>query len=203
MEPNANLKPRVDDRMLAHLHVVAMLPWVANGSASAEQHRQVAEHLAHCEHCRGLDLAQHTQAAAVVPADAAVHAAPSTPVRRRRTVSRAVLAMLSVQALAIGAFSLHHDADGAGGGASYRTLSQGNARPGEATLRVLPAPQMTMARWTALLAALDLQVVEGPNASGAFALASMPAATASTEQQLQTLRQSDAIRLAEPITHPW
>jgi hypothetical protein len=212
-----------------HLRAWEALPWVVNGRATPEQARWVADHVAGCEDCRAeLAWQQRLHDALATPADAAaassaadpaaeaglqrllarlddaVEEQPATasppiaaPVRSHR-LTWALAAAVVVQAIGLGVMSLQL---GSNGDTSYRTLSEG---PGPsapaATLRVLPDSTMTLAQWQALLQALDLQVVSGPNASGAYALAPTPSATAlPREGALARLRASPGIRLAEPI----
>ncbi len=59
---------------------------------------------------------------------------------------------------------------------------------------------MTLAHWNALLHALQLQVVGGPNDVGAYTVAPASSASASTAHALQQLRATRGIRLAEPVT---
>jgi hypothetical protein len=58
---------------------------------------------------------------------------------------------------------------------------------------------MKLADWDALLHAIGLQVVGGPNDVGAYTV--VPQDSTSTEQHvLQQLRAAHGIRLAEPVT---
>jgi hypothetical protein len=65
-------------------------------------------------------------------------------------------------------------------------------------IHVVPDANMTLADWNALLHALQLQVVGGPNDVGAYTVA--PVSTApQTRNTLQQLRASRGVRLAEPV----
>jgi len=208
-----------------HLRAWEALPWVVNGRATTEQARWVAEHVAQCEDCRA-ELAWQQRlhdalaaAPADQPADPAVDAGlqrllarlddavedqPSpaagitaAPSRSQRLIW-ALAAAVVVQAVGLGVMSWQL------GGASsegYRTLSESpGPTAAAATLRVLPDTTMTLAQWQALLQALGLQVVNGPNAGGAYALAPISGTAAlPRDSVLARLRASPGIRLAEPI----
>jgi hypothetical protein len=208
-----------------HLSAWEALPWVANGRATPEQAAMVADHIAHCHDCRAeLDWQRRLQAAmsiGAVPAedDAAVEAGLQRlmarlddPVERQplpgtaRTGSRltwALAAAVVVQAVGLGVMGLQlgryggTDPDAAG---DYRTLSEPVSASLAATLRVLPDASMTLSTWQATLQAQGLQVVAGPNAAGAYALAPAAGATARPAAEvLARLRAAPGIRLAEPI----
>jgi hypothetical protein len=57
---------------------------------------------------------------------------------------------------------------------------------------------MTLADWDALLHALRLRVVDGPNAVGAYTIVARDS-TATQQHILQQLRAARGIRLAEPV----
>jgi hypothetical protein len=212
---------------LEHLPVWEAIPWVVNGRATPAQARLVAAHVAQCEDCRAeLDLQTHLQQAMGAAPDA-VLAAPDdaaqpadveaglqrllvrlddvpeqqprpAPVASGRRLTLALAAAVVVQAVGLGVLSLRQaPADSA----AYRTLSD-SAPPAaaRATLRVLPDASMTLSEWQATLQALDLHVVQGPNAAGAYALApttGMPVRTVT--DVVARLRATPGIRLAEQI----
>jgi hypothetical protein len=221
--------PDHSDPRPEHLRAWEALPWVVNGRATPEQARWVADHVAGCEDCRAeLAWQQRLHDALATPTDVAATASTSDPAAeaglqrllarlddaveeqpapvspvivtppRSHRLTWALAAAVFVQAIGLGVMSLQL---GSVGDAGYRTLSEG---PGPsapaATLRVLPDSMMTLAQWQALLQALELQVVSGPNASGAYALAPAPSATPLPRVgALARLRASPGIRLAEPI----
>jgi hypothetical protein len=122
-----------------------------------------------------------------LPRDAA------TPPARRLTL--ALAAAVVVQAIGLGVLGLRQAAEPA-----YRTLSESPSAASTATLRVLPDSGMTLAEWQAMLQALGLQVVQGPNAAGAYGLAPAPGVPArSPSDQVARLRATPGIRLAERI----
>ena len=195
-----------------------MMPWVLQDSATREQGAWLEDHLAQCEACRA-EFAQQSRLRlalslpAEVPVDVEVGlgrllARLDTPEpqearprsRARNWLSRALVAAVLVQALGIGILGVKLWS--AGDNPAYRTLSQ---EPREtlpaatpAAIRVVPDAGMTLADWNALLHALRLQVVGGPNDVGAYTVA--PASPASTAQHaLQQLRTTRGILLAEPV----
>lgn len=222
-------QPDHSDPRPEHLRAWEALPWVVNGRATPEQARWVADHVSSCEDCRiELDWQRRLHDALAAPADVAAVSSTSDPAAeaglqrllarlddaveeqpvplspvvatspRSHRLTWALAAAVVVQAIGLGVMSLQL---GSNGDTAYRTLSEGpGASAPAATLRVLPDSTMTLAQWQALLQALDLQVVSGPNASGAYALAPAPSATAlPREGALARLRASPGIRLAEPI----
>ncbi|WP_374569151.1 zf-HC2 domain-containing protein [Ideonella sp.] len=220
-EPTHPSDPRPD-----HLRAWAALPWVVNGHATPEQARWVSEHVATCEDCRA-ELAWQQRlhdalAAPPVANPAAVD--PATEAGLQRLLARlddvadeplpaprvaaaargshrltwALAAAVVVQAVGLGVMSFQLAP--ASDGAAYRTLSEAPGPGPAATLRVMPDATMTLAQWQSLLQAQALQVVSGPNAGGAYALAPAPgAAAAPRADALARLRASPGIRLAEPI----
>lgn len=211
-----------------HLRAWEALPWVVNGRATTEQARWVADHVAGCEDCRAeLAWQQRLHDALATPGEVTpiTTADPATEAGLQRLLARlddvadeprpapviaaasrspnrltwALAAAVVVQAVGLGVMSLQLAP--ARDSAAYRTLSEGpGAAVSPATLRVLPDATMTLAQWQVLLQALELQVVSGPNAGGAYALAPMPGATAQPrDSALARLRASPGIRLAEPI----
>lgn len=221
-EPTSPHDPRPD-----HLRAWEALPWVVNGHATPEQARWVTDHVATCEDCRA-ELAWQQRLHDAMAAPSAVNTPavdPATEAGLQRLLARlddvadepqpaprvtaasrgshrltwALAAAVVVQAVGLGVMSLQLTP--ASDGAAYRTLSEG---PGPstpaATLRVMPDATMTLAQWQSLLQAQALQVVSGPNAGGAYALAPAPGAAATPRPEaLARLRASPGIRLAEPI----
>ncbi|HEV8689699.1 MAG TPA: hypothetical protein VGQ91_05340 [Ideonella sp.] len=123
--------------------------------------------------------------------------ASATPGRR---LTLALAAAVVVQAVGLGVLGLRLvPADPAAPPAVYGTLSE-STPPAHATLRVLPEATMTLAEWQAMLQALGLQVVQGPNAAGAYALAPAPGtAPRAPAEAVARLRATPGIRLAEQI----
>ncbi|GAB2545449.1 anti-sigma factor [Rhodanobacter koreensis] len=189
------------------------MPWVLQSSATQEQSEWLQDHLAHCESCR-TEFAQQSRLrlAMSLPTDIPVDAnaglkrllarldmpdVQEAPLRSRSGswFSRALVAVVLIQALSIGALGVKLWS--AGSSPSYRTLSQEPLPAAPGTIRVVPDATMTLANWNALLHTLRLQVVGGPNDVGAYTVA--PIGSASTAHVLQQLRATQGIRLAEPV----
>lgn len=213
------------DHPTEHLRAWETLPWVANGRATPEQAQLVAEHLAQCADCRAeLAWQQHLHAALAEDGasrqaeagnpdaeteaslqrllarldDLPEHLPPAPPGRVSR-LTWALAAAVVLQAAGLGVMSLQLGSGPVADG-EFRTLSEPAAGTTVATLRVLPDAGLRLADWQALLQAHGLQVVGGPNAAGAYALAPAPGAAARPPAQvLARLRGTPGIRLAEPI----
>ena len=189
------------------------MPWVLQDSATQKQRDWLQSHLAQCESCRA-EFAQQNRLrrAMALPSDVVVDAnvglkhllsrldAPGQQdaghaMRSGNRLSRALIAVVLIQALGIGALSMQWWSTG--GNPPYQTLAQAPSPPAAGAIRVVPDAAMTLADWNALLHTLRLQVVSGPNAVGAYAVA--PADSTSTTQVLQQLRATRGIRLAEPV----
>lgn len=191
------------------------MPWVLQNSASPDESEWLEGHLAHCESCR-TEFAQQSRLrlAMSLPTNISVDAnaglkrllgrldVPETqepPYRSRPRIwlNRALVAVLLIQTLSIGALGVKLWSTG--GDPSYRTLSQETAPAAPGTIRVVPDAAMTLAHWNALLHALHLQVVAGPNDLGAYTVTSN-SSTSTAQNALQQLRATQGIRLAEPAT---
>lgn len=191
-----------------------MMPWVLQDSATQAQDAWLEGHLAQCEPCRAefaqqsrLRLALSLPTEVPVDVDAGLErllARLDTPDPRELHArpragswwSRALVAAVLVQALGIGILGVKLWS--VGGNPAYRTLSQETLPAVPGTIRVVPDARMTLADWNALLHALRLQVVSGPNDVGAYTVA--PVSPASTAQHaLQQLRTTRGILLAEPV----
>lgn len=189
------------------------MPWVLQNNAPQKQRAWLKSHLAHCGSCRA-EFAQQSrlQRAVALPSDIVVDAnvglqhllsrldAPRRQevrfsARSRNWLSRALLVVVLIQALGIGTLSMKLWS--AGERPPYRTLSQAPLPTTPGTIRVVPDTAMALADWNALLHALRLQVVGGPNAVGAYTV--VPANPTSTAHTLQQLRATRGIRLAEPV----
>ncbi|TAM59565.1 MAG: zf-HC2 domain-containing protein [Rhodanobacter sp.] len=190
------------------------MPWVLQESATQEQREWLKGHLAHCESCR-TEFAQQSRLrlAMSLPSDIPVDAndglrrllcrldAPDlqdvrSGARAGSWLNRALVAAVLIQMLGIGALGVQLWS--ANPSAPYRTLSQAALPAPPGAIRVVPDAAMTLADWNALLHALRLGVVSGPNDVGAYTVA--PVDSASTAQHaLQRLRATRGIRLAEPI----
>lgn len=190
------------------------MPWVLQNSAAPGQSEWLQGHLVQCESCRA-EFAQQSRLrlAMSLPTDVSIDAnaglkrllgrldAPDVQEapyrsRSRNWLSRALVAVILIQALSIGALGVKLWS--AGGNPVYRTLSQEPPPAAPGTIRVVPDASMTLADWNALLHSLRLQVVGGPNDVGAYTVAPT-SSTSTTQQALQQLRATRGIRLAEPV----
>ena len=191
-----------------------MMPWVLQNNATQEQGAWLMEHLAQCTACRTeFTQQQRLQQAMSLPAQIELDAeaglqrllgrldAPMAeepkPLRAGGWLPRALAAAVLIQAIGIGALGLK--VWSTGDHATYRTLSQEEPSPAAiGAIRIVPDASMTLADWNALLHSLQLQVVGGPNAVGAYTVE--PAgAKANQPNTLQQLRATRGIRLAEPV----
>ena len=138
---------------------------------------------------------------------AAVRGARRHPRRGGRGGMSWLIAAMVVQAIGLGALGAAWwsrpstpVAVPAGYAAVYRTLSAPEAVVPAATIRVVFAPELTMAQLQAVLASARLQVRAGPNEVGVWTLG--PAGDsnrAATEAALRELRASSQVRFAEAL----
>ena len=189
------------------------MPWVLQDNAPDAQKDWLMAHLAQCEACSA-EFAQQTRLrlAVSLPSDVPLHvdsglarlmtrldtldAEPSSPTSRRANWAfKALAAAVLIQALGIGALGTRLLSDRA---PPYQTLSTAAPAAVAGAIRVVPDPGMKLADWNKLLHSLDLKVVSGPNAVGAYTVAPTGSAAGSA-QSLQQLRASAGIRLAEPV----
>lgn len=176
-------------------------------------------HLATCEACRAQFAQQRRlQRALALPAGAPVDVEAglqrllaridAPDLERGRTLPRpragwagpALVAAVVLQAIGLGAMGAKLWSLAPASGeppAEYRTLSDDATAPPAGTIRLVPDPGMAVAEWDALLQANGLQIVAGPNAVGAYLVASRPG-DAGRDALLLRLRASEGIRMAEP-----
>jgi hypothetical protein len=206
-----------DEQQHLHREVWQLIPWLVNGTASADEHSLGERHLQGCGDCRdefalqsriraGLD----SDAAAVGDSQAAfarllerIDAEPyaiAGPERStRRTAERwlpGLVAAVVVQAVglvAIAAFALQR----APAAPPYTTLSEAAAPRAAATIRLVPAPTQTVGELHAMLAQNALRIVDGEAERPIYALA--PTRVIDTAATLERLRARADVLLAEPI----
>ncbi|QNK00107.1 anti-sigma factor family protein [Dyella telluris] len=193
------------------------MPWVLQDNAPQDQRRWLAEHLAHCPACRD-EFAQQQKLQRALAMPANVMLDPEAGLRRLMTridteqagevmarargggwITRALVAVVLIQAMAIGMLGAGRwwpDATPA----PYRTLGDPSQRMLPGAIRVVPDTSMDLADWNALLRSLHLDVVDGPNAVGAYTV--VPADTSTSPEALRQLRATHGIRLAEPVNVP-
>jgi hypothetical protein len=225
---NRNDRPDRNDGGAAHRRAWDTIPWIVNGSAGDAQRHAVEAHLRDCDDCRA-ELERQRALHAALSAPEGLPGEPGVPEaerglarlmaridetrpegalpvdraapHRRHGVTALMCALagavvLEAVGIAVLAVDRRGDAD-----APYRTLTQASPALPQATLRVVPAPSMTMAELQQLLLDLRLQIVAGPNEAGAYALAPL-ARPPSLESQLSRLRTVPGVRFAEPIGAP-
>lgn len=204
-----------------HLRAWALIPWLVNGRATADERSAVEAHVAECAECareyrfqRELHAAMQVEPEAAADdgdADAAfgrllqridLPAEPHTRSRRSRTApggrvwQTALIAAVCVQAVAIawlvGRLQLQRFE-------SYQTLSAApSAEARGAVMHLVVAPDMPAGELQALLGRASLQIVGGPTAAGVLALApqGQPQPLADS---LAVLRADSRVRFAERV----
>ena len=218
--------PPVDDASV-HRRAWEAIPWLVNGSATAEQRHLLDAHLGRCAECRSELVRQRALQSAIASAPPAAASdvdtglerlfaridraseddLPTPTVTPRRKVLRTsasgltawLTAAVVVEALALALL-------GVGllvrpePAPAYATLGDGAPNRG-ATIRIVPAPSLRLDDLQRLLQLLNLQVVAGPNSVGAYDLAPQGEQPA-RELQISTLRADPGLRLVEPIDAP-
>lgn len=227
-----------------HAATWELLPWLVNGSIRDADRRRVEAHLRDCADCRdeyafqqrlhaGLQAAtddanddgrdaRARQALARLWAriDAEPDRSARTPLRAKRgnLVQRLLVAALLAQASALAAIAtiwLVAEAPGPSRDEPrYRTYGQPDATPPEATIRLVPAPDLRIDALQTMLADARLRIVGSSRDGSVLALAPVdsagsgatgrPAAgsDAHTAVAVARLRSEPGILLAEPILSP-
>ena len=198
-----------------HRKAWEQIPWVVAGSADAPDRNFVHAHIAHCAPCRAefeFQARVHESLAAGEPAlhdpgpalqrlwqriDDEAGAATPPPARRWWNGTRALAAVVAVQAVALAflagqVFQSRPDA-------GYATLSSAGLPSASAVLRVAPSPQMTLGAWQTLLAAEHLRVVEAAADGRHFGLAPADPAHPADAALLARLRAMPELLLVEPL----
>lgn len=200
-------------------HAWDLMPWVLQDSATEAENEWLVAHLAKCRHCSA-EFAQQSRLrmAMTLPSDVPVDAeaglqrllqrldapVPQAPPQRSRTswTTRALVAAALLQAVGLGVLGLRLSAEHERSTA-YRTLSDAAQPLAADAIRVVPDARMTLADWDALLRKLQLRVIGGPNAAGAYTVVPTQAGSpAQPQRSVQQLRATAGIRLAEPIAAP-
>ena len=208
------------------------IPWIVNGSATDAQRQWLDEHVQACEDCRAefarqreLQAAIAQESTPVTDAEAGLqrlfqridHAADEAalapagsarPRERRSGLSvlvygltfAVVVEAVGISVLGMGLLSHTEPAP------VYRTLSDAPAAAARATIRIVPAAGMSLGDLQQVLQGLQLEVVAGPNESGAYALAPATARASvdnkGLDDQVARLRAAPGMRLVEPIRTP-
>lgn len=217
------------DDSRSHRDTWALLPWLANGSATPAQRERAQAHLRGCADCRAeLAREQRLSEAMAQPAAPAPDVErglqslmrrldvdePATPLPGRwRLLAGGRLALGTVAALglaelllvgAVALWWLNGAAPAAADAAPYRTLTQADpAAADDMRWRVVFQEQRTLAELQGLLRAHGLSIVAGPSEAGVFTLAAAapraPAVDAEADALAGRLRQSPLVRFAEAV----
>lgn len=209
-----------------HQDVWSLLPWLANGRATAAQRGRAEAHLRGCADCRAA-LAREQQLVAVLgqPVAAAPDverglqrlmqrldepgAAPVAPGRIGRLGGArlglgAVAALGLAEALLVGALAwwwLGLPAAPAPD-APYRTLTQPEAGAADGPRwRVVFQPQHSVQELQALLRSQGLTIIAGPSEAGVFTLVAEapPRDAREADARAARLRESPLVRFAEAV----
>ncbi|HSX62364.1 MAG TPA: zf-HC2 domain-containing protein [Tahibacter sp.] len=221
----------MNDEPNAHCRTWDLIPWVVNGTATPAQRERVEQHLRDCADCRHeFALQQQFQAGLRIDAGAVIDPQPGLqrllarldlepaavadafpaierefPARRAsRGFTPWLAAAVVVQAIGLsllGGFVLGRP-DAAPAGESYRTLSSETARAG-ATIRLVVAPDTTLANLRRMLADAQLRIVESTADNAAFGLAPKNAALSTNPDfvagAIAQLRREPGVVLVEPV----
>jgi hypothetical protein len=208
-----------------HRHTWDQIPWMVNGSLPESARLSVQTHLENCADCREELEFQRRLAAAIESGSsvcesdsqdswqrlrARIDAAgrsgrPRHGQRRGRGLSGEwipwLVAAMVVQAIGLGALAtVLWSKPAASSGAVYRTLSAPTASQGNATIRVVFAPDVSVGTMQAVLAAAGLQIQSGPSSAGVWSVEPVRDSNRSaTQVALRELRDSPQVRFAEVI----
>ncbi len=206
-----------------HRRAWDVIPWVVNGSASVAEQRLVDQHVQVCADCRTELARQRSLQAAVAQemnpltdvdvglkrlfkrideaTDHRIAAVPGSLARRRwqgtAAINHWLVAAVVVEAMGLSALGVALVLRGAPE-PEYQTLTETAPAPKRATILIVPVPSMQVGELQQQLHALNLTVVFGPSAVGAYALA--PNNDQPTQEaQIASLRALPGMRLVEPI----
>lgn len=197
-----------------HEEVQQLLPWFVNGTLAPDEVARVEAHLADCAECRGELIAERQLAAAVqsisldsegdwerlerrLTAEAPARIRPFTAVWRKRVPLGWAVASPFVAAAAL-ALVFVNVTPRQPAEAQYRALSSSAATP-TANLVVQFQPATRVSDLQRVLESVDARMVDGPTGTGAYLLR---VDQGKRELVLKTLRDNQAIALAEPIDAP-
>lgn len=213
------------DHSRSHRETWALLPWLANGSATPAQRERAQAHLRGCADCRA-ELAREQRLAQAMERPAAPapdlerglqslmrrldveDQAAALPGRWRlltgaRLGLSAVAALGLAELLLVGAVALwwfNGTAPATADAAPYRTLTQSKpAASDDAQWRVVFQEQRTLAELQGLLRTHGLSIVAGPSEAGVFTLAATVPQAADADALAARLRQSPLVRFAEAV----
>jgi hypothetical protein len=213
-----------------HAEAWALLPWLANGRIASEDREWVEAHLQGCEECRAELAAQRLVASHVTRSEsvspqpvgsdeqrsfnklwARIEAAESASVpisgtggatlpapRASRTV-RWLAAAVVVQAIGLGILGVTVNSRGT---PDFETVSTAEARPNAPAVRLVFAPDTSIASINTLLTHQGLSIVGGPGKAGNFTAelsADAVASGASAESVASVMSKDPNVTFAQPI----
>lgn len=206
-----------DERERIHREVWSLIPWWINGTASDDARRLCERHLPECADCRDEHALQSRIHAGLVDDAAATsdaHAAfarllgridaepqavadtgrlPRSATERWLPALVAAVVVQAVGLVALAAISVHR----APATPAYTTLSATEASHAEATIRLVPAPTLSIGALHDLLAQNGLRIIDGSAERPIYSLAATRPINRGTT--LERLRAHPGILLAEPI----
>lgn len=213
------------DDSRSHRETWALMPWLANDSATPAQQERARAHLRVCADCRA-ELAREQRLARAMAQPTApapdlergLHSlmrrldvedpAPALHGRWRMLAGArlglgAVAALGLAQLLLVGALALwwlNGGLPAAADAAPYRTLTQPDRAPADGERwRVVFQEQHTLAELQDLLRTHGLTIVAGPSEAGVFTLAASLPPLADADALAARLRQSPLVRFAEAV----
>jgi len=158
-------------------------------------------------HARLETLARSSGDASAAPAPSAAPEPPcEAPASRRAPPARwrlGALAASLVTALIIAGLAprprLHRESRPPGAddtAASYRTVTSATPHAGEATVRAVFTPSVSLLELEKILAEAGLRIVDGPTEAGVYSLA--PTSSRPIQESIAALRRHAQVRFAEP-----
>lgn len=212
-----------DDPGSGHRQTWELIPWMVNGRASEDDRRMAEQHLAGCADCREeFEFQRRLHATVAQEGEAPVDPRasfqnlmariehemqefePGEPSQadgqRSRVLLRGLVAATVIQAIALSALGTAYWMRADSAAPVYRTLTAPETGASRASIRMVPAPAMTLAELQQLLAQSRLQIVSGPSEAGVYSLAPVPGGDAGASPlALQRLRADPGVRFAEPV----
>ena len=222
------MSPRIPD---THAEAWALLPWLANGRLLASDREWVEAHVAQCAECRG-ELAAQCNVASTMYADASPQGAASdehrsfnklwarievseaatsaaspvsrdeAPASRTSRTVRWLAAAVAVQGFGLALFGFNALRENARG---YITVADVPAQRLDApAVRIVFAPDASVATINTLLTHQGLSIVSGPGTSGNFTAelsAEALASGASADSVAAVISKDPNVTFAQPVAH--
>ena len=221
------MSPRIPD---THAEAWALLPWLANGRIAPEDREWVETHVQGCAECRAEIAAQRMVVTQVYREDSPAPAASdeqrsfnklwsrieasesaatpaasvrgvAAPSRSARTV-RWLAAAVVVQAIGLGVLGFALRGQGAAPAGEFTTVTDIDPRINAPTVRLVFAPQASIATINTLLTHQGLEIVSGPGREGNFtaALSADAVASGASADSIAAVMSKDPnVSLAQPV----